>query len=83
MATAPLSYCEINPRSNEPILAETGSLPFRLDFVLYAVGAVVLLVVGILVLNFGMIYIRALFSGRQSHHHRIDRAALAADSGRA
>ncbi len=33
------------------------------DLVLYGVGGVVLLVLGILVLNFGMIYIRALFSG--------------------
>ncbi len=38
-------------------------LPFRFAYVFYAVGAVVLLVVAILVLNFGMIYIRALFSG--------------------
>jgi uncharacterized protein YqfA (UPF0365 family) len=44
------------------ILAQS-ALPFRLDYVLYAIGAVVLLVVGILFLNFGMIYIRALFSG--------------------
>jgi uncharacterized protein YqfA (UPF0365 family) len=44
------------------ILAQS-TLPFRLDYVLYAIGAVVLLVVGILFLNFGMIYIRALFSG--------------------
>ena len=44
------------------ILAASG-LPFRLDYVFYAIGAVVLLVVGILLLNFGMIYIRALFSG--------------------
>jgi len=44
------------------ILAAAG-LPFRLDYVFYAIGAVVLLVVGILLLNFGMIYIRALFSG--------------------
>ena len=41
-------------------LAEMG---FRIDYVLYAMGAVVLLVVAVLVLNFGMIYIRALFSG--------------------
>lgn len=44
------------------ILAQSGGLPFKLDLVLYGVGAVVLLVVGILVINFGMIY-RALFSG--------------------
>jgi len=31
--------------------------------VLYGVGGVVLLVLGILIINFGMIYIRALFSG--------------------
>jgi uncharacterized protein YqfA (UPF0365 family) len=45
------------------ILAQSGGLPFKLDLVLYGVGAVVLLVAGILVINFGMIYIRALFSG--------------------
>ena len=44
-------------------LAAAGSLPISLNLVFYAVGALVLLVVGILVLNFGMIYIRALFSG--------------------
>ena len=44
------------------LLAQT-TLPFRLDFILYGVAAVVLLVLGVLVLNFGMIYIRALFSG--------------------
>lgn len=45
------------------IILALADLPFRIDYVLYAIGAVVLLVVGILVLNFGMIYIRALFSG--------------------
>lgn len=35
----------------------------QFDIVLYGIGAVVLLVFAILVLNFGMIYIRALFSG--------------------
>ena len=45
------------------MLAESIALPFKLDLVLYGVGAVVLLVAGILVINFGMIYIRALFSG--------------------
>ena len=40
-----------------------GLLPGRLDLALYGVGGAVLLVVAILVLNFGMIYIRALFSG--------------------
>jgi uncharacterized protein YqfA (UPF0365 family) len=45
------------------LLAQSGSLPLKLNFVLYAIGALVVLVVGILVLNFGMIYIRALFSG--------------------
>ncbi len=38
-------------------------LPVQLNLVLYGAAALVLLVVGILVLNFGMIYIRALFSG--------------------
>jgi uncharacterized protein YqfA (UPF0365 family) len=45
------------------ILAQAGFAPGTLNLVLYGVGAVVLLVVGILVINFGMIYIRALFSG--------------------
>ncbi len=45
------------------IFLAVSDFPFRLDYVLYLVGAVVLLVVGILVLNFSMIYIRALFSG--------------------
>ncbi len=45
------------------IFLAQASLPFRLDFILYAVGALVVLVVGIIVLNFGMIFIRALFSG--------------------
>ena len=42
------------------ILAE---LPISLNLVLYGVVALIVLVVFILVLNFGMIYIRALFSG--------------------
>ncbi len=45
------------------ILAQSSFSPGTLNLVLYGVGAVVLLVVGILVINFGMIYIRALFSG--------------------
>jgi len=45
------------------ILAEGGLLAGKLSFVLYGVVALILLVVAILVLNFGMIYIRALFSG--------------------
>jgi uncharacterized protein YqfA (UPF0365 family) len=45
------------------LLLAQNSLPFRLDFILYGVAALVLLVLGVLVLNFGMIYIRALFSG--------------------
>jgi len=36
------------------------------DFVLYGVLAVVLLVLAVMVLNFGMIYIRALFSGAKA-----------------
>lgn len=39
------------------------ALPAPFNLVLYGVGALVSLVVIILVLNFGMIYIRALFSG--------------------
>jgi uncharacterized protein YqfA (UPF0365 family) len=46
-----------------PILAQANFLTGRLEYVLYGVAAVVLIVVIILVLNFGMIYIRALFSG--------------------
>jgi uncharacterized protein YqfA (UPF0365 family) len=45
------------------IIAQSGSLPFNINLILYGVGALVALVVIILVLNFGMIYIRALFSG--------------------
>jgi uncharacterized protein YqfA (UPF0365 family) len=45
------------------ILNPIALLPGQLDYVLYAVVAVVVLVIGILILNFGMIYIRALFSG--------------------
>jgi len=45
------------------VLTQFALLPGKLDLVLYGVGAVVVLVVVILVINFGMIYIRALFSG--------------------
>ena len=45
------------------ILAQTSFSPGTFNLVLYGAGAVVLLVAGILVINFGMIYIRALFSG--------------------
>lgn len=45
------------------LLLAQNTLPFRFDFILYGIAAVVLLVLGLLVLNFGMIYIRALFSG--------------------
>jgi len=45
------------------ILAQASGLPFKLSLLLYGIGALVLLVAGILVINFGMIYIRALFSG--------------------
>ncbi len=48
------------------ILAQTNILPLKLDYVLYGIGAIVLLVFGILVINFGMIYIRALFSGAKA-----------------
>lgn len=45
------------------LLLAQGSLPIKLDFLLYGFVAVVLLVIVVLALNFGMIYIRALFSG--------------------
>jgi uncharacterized protein YqfA (UPF0365 family) len=45
------------------ILAASVQLPISLNLVLFGIGGLVLLVVGILILNFGMIYIRALFSG--------------------
>jgi uncharacterized protein YqfA (UPF0365 family) len=45
------------------ILAESIALPISLNLILFGIGGLVLLVVGILILNFGMIYIRALFSG--------------------
>lgn len=43
--------------------AQLALLPGQMDLVLYAFLGLVILVVGILILNFGMIYIRALFSG--------------------
>jgi uncharacterized protein YqfA (UPF0365 family) len=45
------------------ILAQSGGLPIKLGLIFYGIGALVLLVAGILIINFGMIYIRALFSG--------------------
>jgi uncharacterized protein YqfA (UPF0365 family) len=45
------------------ILAQASGLPFQLSLLLYGIGGLVLLVAVILVINFGMIYIRALFSG--------------------
>ncbi len=45
------------------ILAQSGFLSGKLDVVLYGLAAVVLLVGGILLVHFGMIYLRALFSG--------------------
>lgn len=48
------------------ILAQANILPFKLDYVLYGIGALVLLAFGILAINFGMIYIRALFSGAKA-----------------
>jgi uncharacterized protein YqfA (UPF0365 family) len=46
-----------------PIFAQTGFLPGQWDFVLYGLGAVLVLVFIVIALNFGLIYIRALFSG--------------------
>ncbi len=45
------------------ILAQTNFLSSPLDFALYGIVGVLLLVFVVIVLNFGMIYIRALFSG--------------------
>ena len=45
------------------ILAQTSFLPGKWDLVLYGIGGVLLLVLAIIVMNFGIIYIRALFSG--------------------
>ena len=45
------------------ILAQANFLPGRLDLVVLGIVAILALVVAIVVLNFGMIYIRALFSG--------------------
>ena len=45
------------------LLAQSDIFSGKLNYILYGVGALILLVAGILILNFGMIYIRALFSG--------------------
>lgn len=45
------------------LLAAMNRPGFKMDFILYGIGAVVLLVLALLVINFGVIYIRALFSG--------------------
>ena len=45
------------------VLPQFGLLPGNLDLILYGIGVVIVLVVFILVINFGMIFIRALFSG--------------------
>lgn len=45
------------------ILAQTSFLPARWDIILIGVAGVLLLGFAVIVLNFGMIYIRALFSG--------------------
>jgi uncharacterized protein YqfA (UPF0365 family) len=46
-----------------PTFAQTGFLPGGWDYVLYGLGAVLLLVFTVIAINFGMIYIRALFCG--------------------
>jgi uncharacterized protein YqfA (UPF0365 family) len=46
-----------------PTLAQASFLPGKWDFLLYGIVAVLLLVFAVIVINFGMIYIRALFSG--------------------
>ena len=63
-------------------LAQSSLLPFKFDFVLYGIGAVVLLVFGVLVISFGMIYIRALFSGAKVTITELIALAPAANSGR-
>ena len=45
------------------LLSQITFAPGSFAFILYGLVAVVLLVAGIIVINFGMIYIRALFSG--------------------
>jgi len=45
------------------LVALTSFLPRKWDLALYAIGAVLLLVFAVIVLNFGMLYIRALTSG--------------------
>lgn len=45
------------------ILAQAAPSDSILTLVLYGIGALVVLVLGILAINFGMVYIRALFSG--------------------
>jgi uncharacterized protein YqfA (UPF0365 family) len=45
------------------ILAQTSFLPGKWDFVLYGIGGLMLLIFAVIAINFGMIYIRALFSG--------------------
>jgi len=45
------------------LVALTSFLPHKWDLALYAIGAVLLLVFAVIVLNFGMLYIRALTSG--------------------
>lgn len=45
------------------LLSQITFAPGSFAFILYGVVAVVLMVAGIIVINFGMIYIRALFSG--------------------
>jgi len=45
------------------ILAQTGFRPGKWEFLVYGIGGVLLLVVAVIVINFGTIYVRALFSG--------------------
>jgi uncharacterized protein YqfA (UPF0365 family) len=46
-----------------PIFAQASFLPGKWAFVLYGIGGVLLLVFAVIVINFGLTYIRALFSG--------------------
>ena len=46
-----------------PNLIQLGILPGNLDYFIYGAVLLVVIIIGILVLNFGMIYVRALTSG--------------------
>jgi uncharacterized protein YqfA (UPF0365 family) len=51
------------PHTVNHLLAQSGLLPDQLGVVLLALAGVVMLVLTVILVNFGLIYIRALFSG--------------------